>query len=145
MLHERNRAGEVAYHNTGLYNLDGRGAYPRDNTGIAEITGQASDMGRFRAPSLRNIAVTAPYMHDGSIATLDAVLDHYAAGGRTIASGPHAGVGRNNPLKSSFLPGFTLSSAERSDLIAFLYSLTDEQFLRDKRYANPWPTEMKPK
>jgi cytochrome c peroxidase len=87
---------------------------------------------------LRNVAVTAPYMHDGSIATLDAVLDHYAAGGRTIASGPNAGVGRANPLKSSFVAGFTLTAEERADLLAFLHSLTDEQFLRDPRFADPW-------
>jgi cytochrome c peroxidase len=138
VLHERNKAGEVAFHNTGLYNLDGKGRYPAPNIGIAEITGRPEDMGRFRAPSLRNVAVTAPYMHDGSIATLDEVIDHYAAGGRTIASGPNAGVGRTNPLKSSFVPGFTLTAAERADLIAFLKSLTDEEFLRDPRHANPW-------
>ena len=138
VLHERNRMGEIAFHNTGLYNLDGKGAYPADNIGIAELTGRPEDMGRFRAPTLRNVAVTAPYMHDGSIATLDGVIDHYAAGGRTIASGPYAGVGRTNPLKSSFVPGFTLTADERADLIAFLESLTDEKFLRDPRYANPW-------
>lgn len=144
VLHERNRNGEAAFHNTGLYNMDGRGAYPPENIGIAEITGRPEDMGRFRAPSLRNVAVTAPYMHDGSVATLDAVLDHYAAGGRTLVSGPHAGVGRDNPLKSSFLPGFTLTREERADLIAFLNSLTDEQFLRDPRFANPWLLERMP-
>jgi len=137
VLHERNRIGERAFHNTGLYNIDGRGAYPANSTGIAEITGRPEDMGRFRAPSLRNVAVTAPYMHDGSIATLDEVIDHYAAGGRTIESGPYAGVGRDNPLKSSFVPGFEMSAQERADLIAFLQSLTDEQFLRDPRYSNP--------
>ncbi|PVX29016.1 di-heme enzyme [Sphingomonas pokkalii] len=139
VLHERNKAGEIAFHNTGLYNLDGNGAYPANNTGIAEITGRPEDMGRFRAPSLRNVAVTAPYMHDGSIPTLDAVIDHYAAGGRTIASGPHAGIGRINPYKSSFAPGFTLTQGERADLIAFLTSLTDEALLHDPRFANPWP------
>jgi cytochrome c peroxidase len=142
VLHERNRAGEIAFHNTGLYNLDGAGAYPANNIGIAEITGRPEDMGRFRAPSLRNVAVTAPYMHDGSIATLDGVLDHYAAGGRAIASGPHAGVGRTNPFKSSFIPGFTLSPDERADLLAFLNALTDEQFLHDPRFANPWTQEV---
>ncbi|WP_201752630.1 methanobactin export MATE transporter MbnM [Sphingomonas changnyeongensis] len=81
VLHERNKAGEVAFHNTGLYNIDGKGGYPAPNIGIAEITGRPTDMGRFRAPSLRNVAVTAPYMHDGSIPTLDQVIDHYAAGG----------------------------------------------------------------
>jgi len=141
VLHERNLLGEIAFHNTGLYNIDGRGAYPDNNTGIAEITGRLEDMGRFRAPSLRNVAVTAPYMHDGSIATLDEVLDHYAAGGRTILEGSYAGVGRDNPLKSSFVPGFDLSAQERSDLIAFLQSLTDEQFLRDPRFSNPWTEE----
>jgi cytochrome c peroxidase len=138
VLHERNKAGEVAFHNTGLYNIDGKGGYPMPNIGIAEITGRPEDMGRFRAPSLRNVMVTAPYMHDGSIATIDEVIDHYAAGGRTIASGPNAGVGRTNPLKSSFVPGFTLTKQERADLIAFLTTLTDEQFLRDPRFSDPW-------
>ncbi|WP_206066322.1 methanobactin export MATE transporter MbnM [Novosphingobium sp. ERN07] len=138
VLHERNKTGEIAFHNTGLYNLDGKGAYPADNTGIMEITGRAEDMGRFRAPSLRNVAVTGPYMHDGSIATLDEVIDHYAAGGRTIAKGAHTGVGRTNPLKSSFLPGFALSAEERADLLAFLNTLTDDQVLRDPRFSNPW-------
>lgn len=84
-------------------------------------------------------------MHDGSIATLDGVLDHYAAGGRTIATGPNAGVGRTNPYKSSFVPGFTLTHEERADLIAFLTSLTDEALLNDPRFANPWPQKDKGK
>ncbi len=138
VLHERNPAGEIAFHNTGLYNIDGKGAYPLPNIGIAEITGRPEDMGRFKAPSLRNVAVTAPYMHDGSIATLSEVLDHYAAGGRTIASGPDAGVGRNNPLKSSFVPGFEMTPQEKVDLIAFLQSLTDEDFLSNPRFSDPW-------
>ena len=127
------------YHNTGLYNLDGKGAYPPGNTGLHEFTGVAADMGRFRVPTLRNIAVTAPYMHDGSVATLDEVLDHYAAGGRTITEGPHQGVGRDNPFKSSFIRGFELTQQERSDVLAFLDSLTDEQFLTDPELADPWP------
>lgn len=138
VLHERNKTGEVAFHNTGLYNLDGKGAYPANNRGIAEITGRPEDMGRFRAPSLRNVALTAPYMHDGSIATLDEVIDHYAAGGRAIKSGPNAGVGKDNPFKSSFVPGFSLTGEERADLISFLNSLTDKSFLTDPRFANPW-------
>jgi cytochrome c peroxidase len=139
VLHERNRIGEIAFHNTGLYNLDGNGAYPATNTGVRELTGRPEDMGRFKAPTLRNVAVTAPYMHDGSIATLEGVLDHYAAGGRTIAAGPDAGIGRTNPLKSSFVPGFKLTPDERADLLAFLHALTDEQFLKDPRFADPWP------
>ncbi|MEM7018458.1 MAG: MbnH family di-heme enzyme, partial [Pseudomonadota bacterium] len=55
----------VAFHNTGLYNLDDAGTYPSDNTGVYELTHKPEDMGHFKAPTLRNIAVTAPYMHDG--------------------------------------------------------------------------------
>lgn len=95
-------------------------------------------MGSFRTPSLRNIAVSAPYMHDGSIADLEGVLAHYAAGGRTITDGPHAGVGANSFLNSPFVPGFKLTQQERTDLIAFLESLTDTDFLTDPRFANPW-------
>jgi len=144
VMHERNRVGEIAFHNTGLYNLDGNGAYPPDNIGLEEHTGRAQDMGRFKAPTLRNVAVTAPYMHDGSIATLDDVLDHYAAGGRTITGGRYAGVGRDNPLKSAFVSGFTLTSQERADLLAFLHALTDEQFLNDPRFADPWQAGRSP-
>jgi cytochrome c peroxidase len=138
VIHARAPHPEIAFHNTGLYNLDGKGAYPAKNTGIAELSGRPEDMGRFKAPSLRNVAVTAPYMHDGSIATLDGVLDHYAAGGRTIKDGPHAGVGRDNPLKSSFVPGFEMTPHERADIIAFLTSMTDEQFLTNPKYSDPW-------
>jgi cytochrome c peroxidase len=130
---------ETPFHNTALYNVDGAGAYPAPNTGIYDVTGRAADMGRFRVPTLRNIAVTAPYMHDGSIATLDEVLDHYAAGGRTIPSGPHAGVGSANPLKSPFMVGFTLTPEERADVLAFFESLTDHGFLTDPRFSDPWP------
>ena len=80
--HARLDAPDIAFHNTGLYNADGKGSYPATNPGIAALTGRAEDQGKFRAPTLRNIAVTAPYMHDGSVATLSLVLDHYAAGGR---------------------------------------------------------------
>jgi cytochrome c peroxidase len=129
---------EIEFHNTGLYNVDGKGAYPRPNTGVHAVTNDPDDMGRFKAPTLRNIAVTAPYMHDGSIPTLDAVLAHYEAGGRTIATGPHAGVGARNPFKSSFVKGFSLTPDQRRDLVAFLESLTDQVFLTDRRFSNPW-------
>ena len=71
------------FHNTGLYDVDGHGAYPAIDRGLFDLTQRKTDMGRFRAPTLRNIAVTAPYMHDGSIPTLDAAIAHYArAAGR---------------------------------------------------------------
>jgi cytochrome c peroxidase len=130
---------EVFFHNTGLYNVDGKGAYPEPNRGVMEVTGKPSDMGRFRVPTLRNVAVTAPYFHDGSAATLSDVLDHYAAGGRTIASGPYAGDGSKSPLKSDLVRGFALDTQEKLDLVAFLQSLTDDVFLKDPKLQDPFP------
>ncbi|MBZ0120523.1 MAG: di-heme enzyme [Sandaracinaceae bacterium] len=129
---------QFGFHNTGLYNVGGRGDYPAPNRGVFEITGMRSDMGRFRSPTLRNIAVTAPYFHDGSAASLDEVIDHYAAGGRTIADGPYAGDGSESPLKNLFVRGFTLGAQDRQDLHELLESLTDPQFLTDPRFADPF-------
>ncbi|MEM1316512.1 MAG: di-heme enzyme, partial [Pseudomonadota bacterium] len=98
-----------------------------------------SDMGRFRTPSLRNVALTAPYMHDGSVATLEEAIRHYAAGGRTLPEGPRAGVGAENPFKDPLMVGFEISDAELADLVAFLESLTDQDFLTDPAFADPWP------
>ena len=95
-------------------------------------------MGRFKVPTLRNIEVTYPYMHDGTLATLGDVIDHYAAGGRTIATGPSAGVGSSNPYKSPLVSGFAMTAGERADLIFFLRSLTDSSFMTDPRLSNPW-------
>ena len=135
--HANARIDRIGFHNTGLYNIDGEGAYPADNTGLYDMTGTRRDMGRFKAPTLRNIVVTAPYMHDGSAATLEEVVEHYARGGRLIEDGPNAGDGRRNPFKSEFIRGFVLSDNERDDLIAFLNSLTDESLLTDSRWSNP--------
>ena len=126
------------FFNTGLYNIDGAGAYPAPNTGLKAITGVASDMGKFKVPSLRNIDVTFPYMHDGTVATLSDVIDHYAAGGRTLGGTSNSGVGSTNPYKSDLVGGFTISAAEKADLIAFLRSLTDSTFLTNPRLSNPW-------
>ena len=136
--HANSSVAAVCFHNTGLYNIDGKGAYPADNTGLFDMTGDRRDMGRFKAPSLRNVAVTAPYMHDGSVATLAEVIAHYERGGRLIDDGPLAGDGRLSPFKSEFVSGFALSAEERADLIAFLQSLTDPTVLTDERFANPF-------
>ena len=137
-VHQNTTFDEANFHNNGLYNLDAKGAYPSGNQGVYELTGKDRDRGRFRAPSLRNIAVTAPYMHDGSLATLEDVLAHYARGGRLIPSGPNAGDGARNPNKSVFVRPFDLSQAERADVIEFLRSLTDFEFLKDPRFASPF-------
>lgn len=120
--HQNQRLDLRPFHNTGMFNLDDKGAYPTTDQGLIEVTLQPQDMGKFRAPTLRNVEVSAPYMHDGSLQTLDEVIDFYAAGGR--------GRGVSNPLKSPFLAGFALQPQQKQDLIAFLQSLTDRQFLK---------------
>jgi cytochrome c peroxidase len=77
-------------------------------------------------------------MHDGSIATLEEVIRFYERGGRRIARGPYAGDGRLSPLKSGLVSGFRLTDQERRDLLAFLESLTDESFITDPRYSDPF-------
>ena len=135
--HASTEVATVGFHNTGLYNIDGNGAYPEENTGLYDMTGERRDMGRFRAPTLRNIALTAPYMHDGSIPSLEAVIAHYERGGRKIDVGPYAGDGKLNPFKSEFVGGFTLSTTEREDLLAFLESLTDPSVATNPAWSNP--------
>jgi cytochrome c peroxidase len=117
---------DASYHNTALYAV-----YPAPNVGISEYTKRPADRGKFKVPTLRNIALTAPYMHDGSIATLEAVLDHYAAGGRA----------HDNPQKDPRMQKITLTEQNRADLLEFLRSLTDSELTHDPRFADPWPTE----
>lgn len=101
--------------------------------GVGEVTGRAADMGLFRAPSLRNVAVSAPYMRDGRFATLDEVVDHYSRGAAATANldpllaGPD---GKPAPLR--------LSAADRDALVAFLKTLTDAAFLSDRRFSDPF-------
>jgi len=120
---------EPVFQNTGLYNLGGPGNDPAEDDGLRSVTHRRRDTGRFRTPTLRNIALSAPYMHDGSIPTLEAVIDHYAAGGR---------AGDNHRYKSPLIRGFAITAAEKHDLIEFLRSLTDESFVTDARFADPW-------
>lgn len=138
--HEKQLIDRRPFHNTGLYNVSynsesNDSGYPKHDTGLAEISTLTRDNGRFRAPTLRNIEVSAPYMHDGSIGSLSEVIDFYSAGGRNVTSGDYKGDGRNNPLKSQFLKGFTLTTEEKSDLIAFLKTLTDQTFLSDPKHV----------
>lgn len=130
------RQEETEFHNTGLYNVGNRDLYPESDPGLRMETGQPGDEGKFRAPTLRNIAVSAPYMHDGSIATLSEVIDHYAAGGRTVERGPYAGIGKENSNKSRFLTGFEINEPQKRDLLGFLESLTDASVLVDPRFSN---------
>lgn len=118
------------FHNTGLYDEDGRGAYPAPNSGVHRHSGRSEDMGKFRAPTLRNIALTAPYMHDGSVPTLEAVLEHYAAGGRARRMNPHATTNTAGVATDPLVKGFELTPKEQRQMVAFLRALTDESFVR---------------
>lgn len=137
----------IEFKNNGLYNIIGpgpglplnRGNYPSGNHGLYEFTGNPNDMGKFRAPTLRNIALTAPYMHDGSIASLrEVIVDHYARGGRVIEQGPNAGDGAQSPYADPLMIGFEISSSEVDDLLAFLNALTDWQFVCNPDLADPF-------
>jgi cytochrome c peroxidase len=111
---------------SGFFNT-GVSLYLPPNRGVYEHTDRAEDLGKFRAPTLRNIAITGPYMHDGSLATLEEVVDHYAAGGKM-----------DHPNKSRILRPFRLTDSEKRDLIEFLKSLTDEGLRHDPRWSDPW-------
>ncbi len=143
--HEKQPLDRRPFHNTGLYfttrqQVEGQG-YPDKDRGLAELSMQPGDDGRFRAPTLRNIALTAPYMHDGSVATLEQVLDLYQQGGRNNRQGPWQGDGRLHPAKSNFVKGFDLTAEERAAVLAFLHSLTDANFVTNPAYADPWPAQ----
>lgn len=78
-------------------------------------------------------------MPDGSILTLEEVLSqHYARGGRLTAGGPNAGDGALSPRKSALVRAFELSCSELADVVEFLRSLTDREFITDPRFANPF-------
>ncbi|WBO85285.1 cytochrome c peroxidase [Hymenobacter yonginensis] len=99
------------------------------DSGRAHITGRSIDVGRFKVPSLRNVLHTAPYMHDGRFATLSEVLDHYDHG-MTESATLDAQLRRPGQA-----PGIPLTSAERTQLLAFLATLSDEEFLRNPQLS----------
>jgi cytochrome c peroxidase len=84
------------------------------------VTLRPSDIGRFKTPTLRNIAVTAPYMHDGSQKTLEEVIDFYNQGGE------------KNPVLDSGIRPLNLTDQEKADLVEFLKALTSPQFAQDQ-------------
>ena len=131
--------GDTAfYFNTGLYNIDGNGAYPAYDEGLYQLTKSKTDMGRFRVPSLRNLAFTAPYFHDGSAASLSEVVGSYAGGGRKIQQGIYKGDGRKNQYKHAFINGFPITETDKINLISFLQSLSDSSFINNPAYQNPF-------
>lgn len=95
------------------------------DSGRMRVTHLETDRDMVKVPTLRNISLTAPYMHDGRFKTLHDVLHHYESGGG------------NHPNKSAVIQPFTLTETEENDLISFLKTLTDKQFITDKRFSKP--------
>ncbi len=112
--------------------------FPYVDKGVGGITGQAADMGLFKAPSLRNIELTAPYMHDGRFATLEQVVAFYNAG---IVDNPNL----SPPLRTGRPPQppggplrLNLTASEQSALVAFLKTLTDTNLTTDPKFSDPF-------
>jgi cytochrome c peroxidase len=109
--------------------LDAEGSIA--DPGLYEATGDMADFGKFKVPSLRNIAMTPPFMHDGRFASLEEVLDHYNTGVKTSPT--------LDPLMQyNVNPGLNLTEQEKADLIAFLHTLTDSTFLNKAEYTSPF-------
>lgn len=136
-LADKNRNQNI-YFNTGLYNVENKNKYPAYDNGIKQYTKKPIDDGKFKIPSLRNVMITAPYMHDGSVANISEVIDIYAAGGRNITSGKDRGDGRKNKLKSNQIKGFELAIEEKQELLNFLQTLTDSTIFKNPKFQNPF-------
>jgi cytochrome c peroxidase len=99
-----------------------------NDVGRYRVTQQEQDYYKFKVPSLRNVEVSAPYMHDGRFGTLESVLNHYSSGIVDLAT-------LDPILKQNGKLGIALSETEKTQLIAFLKTLTDNQYLTDKRFS----------
>jgi cytochrome c peroxidase len=115
------------FHNNGLDSI------PKDK-GIEMLTGLPADRGRFKAPTLRNIALTAPYMHDGRFKSLDEVVDHYS---EHIVQSPSLSAFLQGESNEPGGQSLKLRPDEKKDLIAFLNMLSDSTFINDPRFSDP--------
>ncbi|MBM7119045.1 cytochrome-c peroxidase [Archangium primigenium] len=120
---------DQAFHNNGLDAVFGTGE--QVTRGRGRVTLRAEDTGRYKTPTLRNVARSAPYMHDGRFPTLDAVLEHYRHG--MVDSPTLDGAFRRAPAP----PGVPLTDLEKTALLAFLDTLTDEAFLTSPDLGPP--------
>ncbi len=124
--HSNNNFDFTQYVNNGL---DKDGEFI--DLGREEVTGDPADRGKFKVPSLRNIELTAPYMHDGRFNTLEEVIDHYDHGIKISPSLDPALLYTTNT-------GLRLTSQDKADLIAFLKTFTDHSLATDERYSDPF-------
>lgn len=106
-----------------------------EDEGVGGVTGNAADAGRFKSPSLRNVAETGPYMHDGRFATLEEVVEHYDDG---VEAHPNLDPILIDPM--TMMPArLNLSADERAALVAFLGTLSDDSLASDPRWHDPFP------
>ncbi len=116
--------------------LDDEGAL---ETGLFAVTGETYDRGKFKVPTLRNIELTAPYMHDGRFKTLEEVLDHYNEHIRDSTTlDPLIREASNHTRKGDEPPGLDLTEEEKAAVIAFLKTLTDQGFITNERFSDPF-------
>jgi len=107
--------------------------------GLYEVTGNPLDRGKFKVPSLRNIALTAPYMHDGRFGTLEEVLDHYNEHIQESTTLDLLISSASNDKRNSDDPiALKLTEEEKNNIIAFMHTLTDSTFITNEEYANPF-------
>ncbi|WP_375581182.1 cytochrome c peroxidase [Marivirga tractuosa] len=124
------------FHNNGLDNDENM------DEGLMSVTGNPSDKGRFKTPSLRNIALTAPYMHDGRFETLEEVIEHYDNGIHQSSTLDILIIeGSNENQESGERPQLFLTDQEKEDILAFLHMLTDEEFINNPQFSNPFENE----
>ena len=117
------------FHDTGLDPASSTGEYP--DPGLGGISGRISEYGEFKTPTLRNIELTAPYMHDGRFQTLEEVVEFYMTGGNRSIN--------QSPLMRHTGEGIDLNEEEKEALIAFLKTLTDTEFINNPEFQNPFP------
>jgi len=96
------------------------------------VTNDPIDKARFKVPSLRNVALTPPYMHDGRFATLEEVIEHYATGVKSSPTLDELLFRNIEPM------GLQLTSQDKADLVEFLRTLTDDHFSTDDRFSSPF-------
>lgn len=106
-----------------------------EDKGVGGVTNRSHEMGLFKVPFLRNVALTAPYMHDGRFATLEEVVEHYNSG---IQMHPNLHPILKQPLNPNQPKRLNLSQQEKAALVAFLHTLTDNKFTQAARFSNPF-------
>ena len=131
-MNSRNNGNQAIFQPARTFNNGLDAALVNDDNGVGDVLNNVNQNGRFKVGSLRNIELTAQYMHDGRFATLSEVVEHYNSG---VQNHPNldALLQRNGvPVRMN------LSEQEKQDLVAFMLTLTDDNFVNDDKFSNPF-------